>query len=133
VLHENRIGKPINQALLDMKSRVGSEDLSITVNAIGIAQETGGVLSEVLMRIVDTIRSRNRIRAKIDALSAQGRLQGIIMCLMPWGLAGVLFTLDRDMIRPMFTTTQGQIILVAIGVLEFTGWLVIRRLIAVDV
>jgi tight adherence protein B len=133
ILHENRVGKPLNQALQDMKNRINSEDLSITVNAIGIAQETGGVLSEVLMNIVETIRSRNRVRAKIDALTAQGRLQGIVMALMPWGLAAVLFLLDRDMIRPMFTSAKGQIVLAVVCFLEFMGWLVIRRLVTVDV
>ncbi len=133
MLHENRIGRPLNQALQDMRDRIKSDDLSITVNAINIALETGGVLSEVLVNIVDTIRSRNRIRARIDALSAQGRLQGIVMSLMPWGLAAILFTLDREMIRPMFTTTPGQVGLVIVCVLEFLGWLVIQRLVAIDV
>jgi tight adherence protein B len=132
-LRENRVGKPIIQALQDMKNRIRSEDLSITVDAIGIAQETGGVLSDVLLKIAATIRGRNRIRAKISTLTAQGRLQGIVMSLLPWGLAGILCLLDRDMIRPMFTTTPGQIMLVVIVALEIAGWLVIRRLVAVDV
>jgi tight adherence protein B len=87
----------------------------------------------VLLKIAETIRGRNRIRGKIVTLSAQGRLQGIVMSLLPWGLAGVLFMLDRDMIRPMFTTVPGQLMLAVIVVLEIMGWLVIRRLIAVDV
>ena len=132
-LQENRVGKPIIQALQDMKSRIRSEDLSITVDAIGIAQETGGVLSDVLLKITETIRGRNRIRSKISTLSAQGRLQGIVMSLMPWGLAAVLFLLDRELIRPMFTTTPGQLMIVVIVVLEIAGWPVIRRLAAVDV
>jgi tight adherence protein B len=132
-LQENRVGKPIIQALQDMKNRIRSEDLSITVNAISIAQETGGVLSDVLLKIAETIKGRNRIRGKINSLTAQGRLQGIIMALLPWGLAGILFMLDPEMIRPMFTTTMGQVMVGVICVLELAGWLVIRRLAAVDV
>jgi tight adherence protein B len=132
-LQENRVGEPIIQALQDMKNRIRSEDLSITVDAIGIAQETGGVLSDVLVKISETIRGRNRIRARIGTMTAQGRLQGIVMSLLPWGLAAILFLLDREMIRPMFTTTPGQIMLGVIAVLELAGWLVIRRLVAVDV
>lgn len=132
-LQENRVGKPIIKALLDMKNRIRSEDLGITVDAIGIAQETGGVLSDVLLKITETIRARNRIRAKIVTLTAEGRLQGIIMSLLPWGLAGVLFVLDRDLMLPMFTSPLGQIMLVAIAVLEVAGWLVMRRLVAVNV
>ena len=66
-------------------------------------------------------------------MTAQGRLQGIVMSLLPWGLAGILFMLDRALITPMFTTTPGQLMLVAIVVLEIAGWLVIRKLAAVDV
>jgi tight adherence protein B len=132
-LQENRVGKPLGLALEDMKKRIGSEDLSITVDAIGIAQETGGVLSDVLLKIAETIRGRNRIRAKIRTLTAQGRLQGIVMSLLPWGLAGMLFILDPAMVRPMFTTALGQVMIAVIVVLEVIGWLVIRRLVAVDV
>jgi tight adherence protein B len=132
-LQENRVGKPLIQSLHDMKNRLRTDDLSITVDAIGIAQETGGVLSEVLMKIAETIKSRNRVRTKIDTLTAQGRLQGIIMSLMPWGLAAILFLLDPELMRPMFTTGTGQIILVAIVILEIMGWLVIRRLVSIDV
>ena len=132
-LQENRVGKPVIQALMDMRNRIHSEDLDITVNAISIAQETGGVLSDLLVKMGETIRTRNRVRSKILTLSAQGRLQGIIMIFIPWFLAAVLAMLDPGMMRPMFTTTTGQIMLVIIGVLELLGWLVIRRLVAIDV
>jgi tight adherence protein B len=79
------------------------------------------------------IRTRNRVRAKILSLSAQGRLQGIVMIFIPWLLAGVISMVDPAMMRPMFTTTTGQIMLVIVGVLEVLGWLVIRRIVAIDV
>jgi tight adherence protein B len=132
-LQENRVGKPIIQALQDMKNRLGSEDLSVTVDAISIAQETGGVLSDVLVKIAETIRRRNQIRGKITSLTASGKLQGIVMSLLPWGLAGILTLVAPELIRPMFTTTLGQILLVIIGVLELAGYVVIRRMVAVDV
>ena len=132
-LQENRVGKPVIQALLDMKRRIGSEDLDITVNAISIAQETGGVLSDLLVKMGETIRTRNRVRSKINTLSAQGRMQGIIMILVPWFLAAIVSMLDPGMMRPMFTTTIGQMLLVVIVVLEGLGWLVIRRIVAIDV
>jgi len=116
-----------------MKKRLRSDDLDITVNAISIAQETGGVLSDLLVKMGETIRTRNRVRSKINTLSAQGRLQGIIMVIVPWMLAGVISMVDPGMMRPMFTTTIGQMLLVAIVVLEGLGWLVIRRIVAIDV
>ena len=132
-LQENQVGKPIMKALEDMRDRIRSEDLAITVNAIGIAMETGGMLSEVLLKIADTIRARNRIRAKIDSMTAQGRLQGMVMALLPWGLAFMLFLLDRTLMRPMFSTLLGEAIVGIIVALEVAGWLIIRKLVAVDV
>ena len=132
-LQENRVGKPVIQALMDMKKRLRSEDLDITVNAISIAQETGGVLSDLLVKMGETIRSRNRVRSKINTLSAQGRLQGIIMIFIPWFMALIVSMLDPGMMRPMFTTTVGQTMLVVIIVLEGLGWLVIRRIVTIDV
>jgi len=132
-LQENRVGKPIIQALLDMKNRIRSDDLDITVNAISISQETGGVLSDLLVKMGETIRTRNRVRSKIVTLSSQGRLQGIIMIFIPWFLALVVSMLDPGMIRPMFTTSTGQLMLVVIIILEGLGWLVIRRIVAIDV
>jgi tight adherence protein B len=132
-LSENRLGKPIVQAFEDMKKRVPSADLAITLNAMNIAQETGGVLSEVFLKIADTIRERNRIRARIDTLTAQGRMQGLVMTLLPWGMAGVLYLLDPAMMRPLFNTTIGQFVLAAIVVLEICGWVVIRKIVAIDI
>jgi tight adherence protein B len=132
-LQENRVGKPVVQALFDMKNRLRSEDLSLTINAISISQETGGVLSDLLIKMGDTIRTRNRVRSKILSLSAQGRMQGIVMIFIPWFMAAVISMLDPGMMRPMFTTTTGQIMLVIVGVLEGLGWLVIRKIVAIDV
>jgi len=132
-LQENRVGKPLVQALQDMKERLNSEDLSVIVDAISIAQETGGVLSDVLVKIAETVRRRNQIRGKIVTLTASGRLQGIVMSLLPWGLAAILAMLDPDMMHPMFSTVIGQVLLVIVVVLEVAGYAVIQRLVAVDV
>jgi tight adherence protein B len=133
VLQENRVGKPIPQALTDMMNRIPSEDLAITVNAMNTAQETGGALSEVFLSIADTIRERNEIRGRVETLTSQGRLQGIVMSLLPWALAGLMYLLDPTMMRPMFNQTLGQIMLGAVVLLEIAGWLLIRRIVAIDI
>ena len=132
-LKENRLGIPMETAMGNLVKRVSSEDLEIVINAMTIAQETGGILSEVFINIADTIRERNRIKGKLDALTAQGRLQGIIMALLPWGLAGILYLIDPTMVKPMFTTTLGHILLGVIVVLEIIGWFFIRKIMKIEV
>jgi tight adherence protein B len=132
-LKENRLGKRLAEAFESMKGRIPSRDLAITVNAMNIAQETGGTLSEVFLKIADTIRERNRIRGRVETLTSQGRMQGIVMSLMPWLITGVLYVVDPDMIRPLFRETYGQLVLVAVVVLEVVGWLMIRKIVAIDI
>ena len=132
-LKENRLGKRLTEAFESMKGRIPSRDLAITVNAMNIAQETGGTLSEVFLKIADTIRERNRIRGRVETLTSQGRMQGIVMSLMPWLITGVLYVVDPDMIRPLFRETYGQLVLVAVVVLEVVGWLMIRKIVAIDI
>ena len=86
-----------------------------------------------LIKLSDMIRTRNRIRGKINSLSATGRLQGIVMVFMPWVMGLAMFILEPVMMRRMFTNPLGQITLVGIAGLEFVGWLVIRRLVSIDV
>ncbi|MEO0107397.1 MAG: type II secretion system F family protein [candidate division WOR-3 bacterium] len=132
-LKENRLGTPMETALANMTKRVPSEDLEIVINAMNIARETGGILSEVFMNIAATIRERNRIKGKLDALTAQGRMQGVIMTLLPWILAGILYLIDPTMVRPMFTTSLGQILIGVIIVLEILGWFFIRKIMAIEI
>ena len=73
------------------------------------------------------------MRVKIVTMTAQGQLQGIVMSLMPWALATLMFLLDRSLMRPMFTNALGQVIVGVVVVLEIVGWLIIRRLVAVDI
>lgn len=132
-LKENRIGTPMETAMTNMTKRVPSDDLEIVINAMNIARETGGVISEVFMNIANTIRERNRVKGKLDALTAQGRMQGIIMTLLPWILAGILYIIDPTMVKPMFTTGLGQILLGVIIVLEILGWFFIRKIMAIEI
>ncbi len=132
-LKENRLGTPMEKAMANLVKRIPSEDLKIVIDAMHIALETGGILSEIFIKIADTIRERNRIKGKLDALTSQGRMQGIIMTLLPWGLAGILYLIDPVMLKPMFTTFFGHLLLGGIVVLEIIGWFFIQKIIKIDI
>lgn len=96
VVQEIRLGLGVGQALANMLRRVPSEDLDLVVTAINIQREVGGNLAEVLDIISFTIRERVRIKGEIRTLTAQGRLTGLIISLLPLGLGAVLYTINPE-------------------------------------
>ena len=132
-LHQTRVGVSFTDALNNLDQRVGSDDLSLVVLSIETARRTGGNLTEIFENISRTIRERFRIENRIKTLTAQGRLQGIIIGLMPIAIGAFLFFFQPAMFRPFIQSTTG-IIVIAIGfVLLLCGMLSIRKIVNIDV
>lgn len=132
-LHQTRVGMPMDEALESMQKRVGSEDLGLMIGALETARQTGGNLTEVFEKIAHTIRERMRIELRIRTLTAQGRLQGLIVGAMPLILGVALFFLDPAMMLAFLHSGFGIAILVVVAILETIGTLVIRKIIKIDV
>ena len=132
-LQQTRVGVKFEEALDNLAKRVNSEDLSLMINAIEIARQTGGNLTEVFEKISATIRERMRIQARVRTLTAQGRMQGIVVGLMPIGLVIVMFVIDPLMMNAFFTTALGLLVGALVLVLEVVGALLIRKIIDIDV
>lgn len=96
VVQEVRLGLSLEQALDNMLRRVPSEDLDLIITAVNIQREVGGNLAEILDIISHTIRERVRIKGEIRTLTAQGRLTGWIISLLPIGLGVVLYTINPE-------------------------------------
>ena len=132
-LHQTRVGMRMEDAFESLLKRVGSQDLALMVASIEIARQTGGNLTEVFERIAHTIRERMRIELRIRTLTAQGRLQGIVVGSMPLLLGFAMFMLDKRMMLTFLDSGFGLGVLVAVGILEVLGALVIRKIINIDV
>lgn len=132
-LQQTRVGVRFEDALESLDKRVGSEDLTLMVVSIITARQTGGNLTEVFEQIAVTIRERMRIQGRIRSLTAQGRLQGIIVGAMPVILALAMTALDPVMMTTFFTSAVGIGLLVVVAVFELLGALVIRKIITIDV
>lgn len=132
-LHQTRVGMRMDEALESMQQRVGSDDLALMIAAIEIARQTGGNLTEVFEKIAHTIRERMRIEQRIWTLTAQGRLQGIVVGAMPLLLGLAMYLLDPAMMGAFLHSAFGLVILGAVLVLEVLGALVIARIINIDV
>lgn len=128
-----RIGMSFEDALESMSQRVGSDDLTLVTTAILISRKTGGNVTEIFDKISDTIRGRLRIERKVHALTAQGRMQGVIVSALPLFLGVVMTILKPGMMIPFLTSTVGLIAMLSTCVLIGVGWLMIRRIIRIDV
>ena len=90
-------------------------------------------LAEKLERLAESTRRKLTVEAKIRALTAQGRLQGWIMTLLPVAVAAALFVIEPEAMRPLVASWQGWIVCGAIVVLEIAGLLFIRRIMDIDI
>lgn len=133
MLSEARVGVPIDEALENMSRRAHSPDLDLVVTAIQIQRQIGGNLAEVLDRIQGTIRDRVRLQGEVRALTAQGRLSSFIVGLMPVGLLGIMLVLSPAFVNPLFTTPTGRIFLILATVLEIVGFVILRRIVRIEV
>ena len=132
-LHQTRVGVRFEEAMHQLEKRVGSEDLTLTVRAIEVARLTGGNLTDVFEKIAATIRERMRIEGRVRALTAQGRLQGIVVGAMPLLLLLAMTLIDPKMMTAFFGSPAGISLLVLVLVLETAGALLIRKLIRIEV
>jgi tight adherence protein B len=128
VVREVNLGLGMEEALHNLVRRIKSDDLDLMVTAIGIQQQVGGNLAEILDTIAFTIRERVRIKGEINTLTAQGRVSGYLVAFLPIGLGAVLNIINPAFMQPLFTQTIGQI-LIGVGVVMMTiGFLAIRKI-----
>lgn len=130
---EMRLGVPMDKALGNLLGRMPGQDLDLVITSIDVSREVGGNLTEVFGNIAGTIRERQRVEGKIRMLSAQGRLQGLIMTCLPVFLGAFLSWFYPDYIDPLFNETMGRILLCCAGVMLAVGGLVIFKILAIDV
>ena len=133
LLQQMRVGLPFDAALASLDKRVGSDDLTLVCTSIDIARRTGGNLTDIFDKISETIRGRMRIERRVRTLTAQGRLQGIIVSLMPFVLGLAMTVMKPDVMRPFLTSAKGGICIGIAVALVLVGWLFIRKIIKIDV
>lgn len=132
-LHQTRVGVGFSEALRNLDQRVGSDDLTLVVLSIETARRTGGNLTEIFDKISMTIRERIRIENRIKTLTAQGRLQGIVVGAMPIVIGVALNLLQPDMFQPFIKSNVGIIVIAAVVLLLAAGALSIRKIVRIDV
>lgn len=132
VLEQTRIGLPLGRALEDMLQRVPEDDLKLLVVAVKVQTEIGSSLAAIIGRLSEIVRIRQRLRLQIKALTAQSRMGGMVVGLLP-----VLVLCAFSVIQPGYTDSlfhdpTGQMILKAACVMDLMALFTIRRLLRVD-
>lgn len=143
VVQEVRLGLGLEQALANMYRRVPSEDLDLVITAVNIQREVGGNLAEVLDNISFTIRERVRIKGEIKTLTAQGRVSGWIISLLPIGLGFILYLMNPDYVSELWVKEKPWIwpevfpcgwVVIGVGtILIGIGALAIRKIVDIEV
>jgi tight adherence protein B len=125
VLNETRIGRSLNESLIEVANRMGSEDFNWVAQAIAINREVGGNLADVLDGVARTIRDRNQLHRQVASLASEGKLSAIILMALPFAVIAFLTIGNPGYLSVLFTTTIGWgIDIVAVIMLTVGGiWL----------
>ncbi|MGE5542175.1 MAG: type II secretion system F family protein, partial [Bacillota bacterium] len=133
VVQEAGFNIPLEDSLAALLKRVESDDLDLLVTAILVQRQVGGNLAEVLDRISTTIRERMRILGEVRTLTAQGRISGLVVSLLPVALCGVLTVMNREYMMTFFMHPLGKALIGVACLMQVTGMLIVRKIVNIKV
>lgn len=133
LLREQRLGLALDASLAHLQRRMPTANTVLVVSALRIAGQTGGSLAEVLERVSHTVRAKLQMEGKVQALTAQGKLQAWVVGLLPLVLMVVLQRMEPDAMALLWHTRIGWATLALVAMLELLGIYTIRRIVAIDV
>jgi tight adherence protein B len=139
VVQEIQLGVTTEKALDNLLRRIPSDDLDLVITAMNVQREVGGNLAEILDTISHTIRERVRIKGEISVLTAQMRISGLLLSLLPVGLLLVLYVINRPYIMTIFAPKNntpfpcGFVALGVSGLLIVVGYFVMQKIAKIDV
>lgn len=131
-IREMRFGVSKNDALHHMVDRVQNNDLGLLVSAVMTSDQAGGNLSEILDTISETIKDRIRIKQEIRILTAQGRISGIVIGLLPVIIILMLMILNPEYFMSFFESSIGKIMLGVSVCMELIGFIIINKIVDIE-
>jgi tight adherence protein B len=133
VYEEQNLGIPIEDSLKGVCERVPNLDLRFFVTSVLIQRQTGGDLAEILDKIGYVIRERYRILGQVQALTAEGRLSGIILLALPFGLFLMMLYIKPDYVERLWTHKLGIQMAIGALILQLLGAIVIKKIVNIKV
>jgi len=132
-VNDDKLGIPVDEALRRAADRMENRDLQQVALLSELQRTAGGNAAEVLDTVVDTIRERGDVRRLVRTLTAQGRMARWILTAMPVVVAAILWLMQPSVMKPLFTTTGGQVALVIAALMPMAGSLIIQRMVDIEV
>ena len=130
---EHNLGIPLDMALQKLAKRVPSLDVHFFVSAVLLQKRTGGNLAEILDKLAYVIRERFKLRGRIRAISAHGRMTGIALTCIPLGVGVIMFYVNPDYAKFFFLDDVGNIMLAAAITLQIIGYIIIKQIVKIEV
>lgn len=129
---EINLGGSTETALENMVERIGSDDVELMVTAVLIQRQIGGNLAEILDNISSTIRQRVKMKGEIKTLTAQGRISGLVISLLPVVLTVAMLFISPDQIMMLVKEPLGIFMIVMAVVMETIGFMFIRKIVNIE-
>jgi tight adherence protein B len=130
---EHNLGLPLDDALLKLSKRVPSLDVHFFVSAVLLQKRTGGNLAEILDKLAYVIRERFKLRGRIRAISAHGRMTGAALTCIPIGVAVIMFYVNPEYVKFFFLDDVGNIMLGAAAGLQIIGYAIIKQIVKIEI
>src|SRR5262249_44129004 len=130
---EVRLGLPFRNALYNLTVRVGDPNVPILIVGILTAQEVGGNMAEVIDNVTHTIRERAKLQRDMQVLTAQGRLSGLVLTILPFGGGCAFYCFNRTYFDPMLNRPLGLYILAYGAGSLIMGHFWVRRIVKIEV
>jgi len=133
VFDEQNLGLPIREALINLSSRVPTDDVRFIVTAILVQKETGGNLAEILDKAASVMRERMRLKGQLRVYTAQGRMTGWVLCSLPFFVFALISFVNHEYERQLWSSPIGVRLIYAAFVMMGLGVYTIRKIINIRV
>jgi tight adherence protein B len=129
VLAEARLGRPLDEALISMCERLGSEDLLYIATAVEVQTQVGGSLAGVFATVAETVRQRQQHRRKVRALTSSGRATATVLSILPFGFAALIAVINPGYMLPFLRSGVGHLLIAGSIVSILIGALFLNRVV----
>jgi tight adherence protein B len=130
VLTEARLGRPMDDALTEMASRIGSNNFEFVMSAVTIQRQVGGSLAGLFDMVADTVRQRQQFHRKIRGLTAMGRMSAYVLIGLPAFVGLAIYAINREYMKPLIYTSTGHKLILLIIVMMSIGSLFLKKIVS---